>query len=102
MLSTLYSSRYMAQFVVAMPDESRLQAAIQQVYPNDHLKLWGGLWLVSDEYATAQQVCVKLGAHDGTKGTILVTSVNGYWGHASKNIWEWLAVKGTPKHGGST
>jgi len=98
----MYSSRYMAQFVVTGRDDTKLGPAIQATYPNDHIKVWEGLWLVSDEAATAQEVCKKLNATEGALGTVIVTSINGYYGYAPKNVWEWLAVKGTPKHAGST
>jgi hypothetical protein len=93
----MYSSRYMAQFVVAGRDEEKLAPAIEQAYPNDSIKVWTGLWLVSDESSTAQEVCTKLDTASGRRGSVIVTSINGYYGFASKNIWEWLAVKGTPK-----
>lgn len=92
----------MAQFVVTGRDEERLAPAIAEAYPDDHIKVWDGLWLVSDDGATAQQVCQKLGATEGQRGSVIVTSINGYYGYAPKNVWEWLAVKGTPKHGSST
>jgi hypothetical protein len=98
----MYSHGYMAQFVVAAKDEALVAPAISEHYPNDNLKLWTGVWLVSDDSSTAQQVAVKLGSVEGALGILIVVSIAGYWGHAQKNVWEWLAVKGTPKHGSST
>lgn len=98
----MYSSRYMAQFVVAAVNDASVGSAIQAAYPNNHIKVWDGLWLVSDEVATAQEVSSKLGATDGRHGRVVITSINGYYGWAPKDIWEWLAVKGTPRHGSST
>lgn len=85
----------MAQFVVAAQDEAKIAPAIQAIYPSDHIKVWDGLWLVSDESATAEQVSDKLGIRNGARGLAIVASINGYYGYASKNVWEWLAVKGT-------
>lgn len=93
----MYSSRYMAQFVVAAKEEARLAPVVASVYPNDNLKVWTGIWLVSDEGVTAQDVCRKLGANEGQYGSVIVTLIGGYYGYAGKNIWEWLTVKGTPK-----
>ncbi len=88
----------MAQFVVAGDNDSRLGAAVAHTYPEDHIKVWTGLYLVSAE-ATAQQVSERLGVTNGQIGRAVVTSINGYFGYAPKNVWEWLAVKGTPRHG---
>lgn len=88
----------MAQFVVTGREGTKVAAALAVHYPNDHIKVWDGLFLVSDDNATAQQVCQKItGTNGGELGTLLVTSINGYYGYAGKNIWEWLSVKGTSK-----
>jgi hypothetical protein len=92
----------MAQFAVICKEDEKASLAITGAYPSDSIKAWPGLWFVSDEAATAQQVSTKLGTANGGMGTVIVLSISGYHGFAPKNIWEWLAVKGTPKHGTST
>ena len=98
----MYSSTYMAQFVVVARDDSKIGPVLAEIYPNDHMQVWAGVWLVSDDAVTAQQVADKLKISDGVSGSAIVVSMNGYWGFAPKNVWEWLTVKGAPKHGSST
>jgi hypothetical protein len=93
----------MAQFMVAAKEYAKFAPVIAAVYQENSIKLWDGVWLVSDDTATAQQVAIKLnGTAEGNLGTVIITSINGYYGYAPKNVWEWLAVKGTPRHGTST
>ncbi|MNT98418.1 hypothetical protein D3C72_2409930 [compost metagenome] len=54
-------------------------------------------WLLAG-YGTAQEVCGQLGLPikpgEAPAGTsVIVTAVNGYYGYASSNIWEWIAAK---------
>ena len=94
----MYSSRYMAQFLVVGEDEDdgKLGHAVAQGYPDNYIKAWTGAYLVSDESAVAQQVSAKLGVVGGGIGRVLIVTIGGYAGWAPKTVWEWLAVKGTP------
>ena len=48
-------------------------------------------WLVSGEWTT-QQVYEKIEVGGESKTSVVVFSIMNYWGHHSKDMWEWLAL----------
>lgn len=89
----------MSAFAVisTIPQNPDLEKKVRDVYPGDHLRISPSIavWLVADTGITSQGVCTKLGIASGGIDTALVVKVDSYWGFASKNIWEWLSVKGS-------
>jgi hypothetical protein len=82
-----------AVFAVDNPDA--LGQAIQRKYPNDHLLVAPGQWLIATE-GTAQSVAEHLGISGKTDATIspaLVVSVSGYFGRKAPSVWEWIKAK---------
>lgn len=85
----------MALFAIMTPSEfPTLVTSLQTNYPDNHLKIGPGQWLVAG-IGTAVDVSNKLGLTDGQSGVGIVCQVGGYYGRAANNIWEWMATKGS-------
>ena len=69
-----------------------MEAALQKNYPNDHLAVGSGQWMLVAE-GTAKEISDKLGISDGTAGSGVIVSTSGYFGRAESNVWEWLTAK---------
>lgn len=80
------------------PNTDRLAAVIEETFPQDHLKVSDDVWLVAGE-GTPKEVSDKLGVSNGTNGSAIVVEVGAYFGFASRNIWNWIKVKGTQTGG---
>jgi hypothetical protein len=73
-----------------------LEDIIRDKYPSDNsFKVSPTVWLVTDKGITAQGICDKLGVDGRTITDVFVIRVDSYWGRASKNLWDWLSVKGS-------
>jgi hypothetical protein len=80
----------MAIFAILTPEEDAgLMTTLESVYPNKHLKVGHGQWLVASQ-GTAAEVSNALGISDGKNGTGIVVAVSGYYGRADPNVWEWI------------
>jgi hypothetical protein len=87
----------MSLFAIMAPADSVILIdALKTHYPDNHLKVGPGQWLVAG-FGTAVDVSNKLGISGGTMGVALVCLIGGYYGLASNNIWEWMATKGSIK-----
>jgi hypothetical protein len=71
-----------------------MRAAIARAYPDDSLDLGNNEWLISAK-GTPKIVSDSLGitSHPDTIGAAIVFSVDGYFGRASADIWEWIKSK---------
>lgn len=78
--------------VLAKPENTDVEAAVSLAFPNDHLKVAPGQYLVAAR-TTAVDVSNTLGITNGAKGTAIVLSTSSYYGWAGNDIWEWLKVK---------
>ena len=78
--------------IVAVKDVVKITAALAEKYPDNHLLLAAGQWLVASE-ATAQDVSKNLGITDGTNGSAIVLSFQTYFGRTNPQVWEWIATK---------
>jgi hypothetical protein len=79
--------------VVSNPD---LDQAIAVAYPLNSQRVSPTVCLVADTAVTAREVCKKLGVKDNTTNGldhVVVVQIASYFGHASKEIWDWLSVK---------
>jgi hypothetical protein len=70
----------------------QLGQVIAAKYPNDHLMLSPGQWIVIAS-GTAKEICDHLGITDGSTGDAVVVAGTSYYGRASSQIWEWMASR---------
>jgi len=73
-------------------DDPKLAAALVRHFPNDHLRIGQGQWLLAGKNTTVD-VSNLLGITDGSNGSAIVVSISSYYGRASTNVWEWMKVK---------
>lgn len=73
-------------------DPTSLGAAIVAAFPNDHLNLAPGEWLVASS-GTPKDISDKLGVSDGKNGTAIVFAMESYFGRATQDIWAWIKTK---------
>jgi len=78
--------------VTAATEHAKVAASLHANYPNDHLLLGVGQWLVAGS-GTAQDVSNKLGITGGENGLGIVVSISGYYGRMGSNVWEWIKTK---------
>ena len=74
------------------PDNVELSKAIKKIFPDNYFDFEDGQWFVAAN-GTAREVYDKLDEGDVDIGSIVVLSVNGYYGYASTNLWEWMASR---------
>lgn len=83
----------MALFALVCPNENpSLAQTLQATFPNDHLKIGGGQWLVA-LHGTARELSDALGISKGTLGTVIVLTISAYWGNAPNDVWEWMSSR---------
>jgi hypothetical protein len=85
----------MGIFVVFhVKDPAKIRAAIAAKFPNDHLDLGDNEWLVSSK-GTARTVSDEIGITGSapSAGSAIVISMQGYYGRAATNIWDWVKAK---------
>lgn len=70
-----------------------LTAALQAHFPNDHKAIGHNEWLVASPALTSREVGDLLGISDGSSGSGILVAMNGYWGRANNDIWEWITAK---------
>jgi len=75
-----------------------LGLAIAAEYPESHLHLGGGEWLVATS-ATAREVSDRIGLSGGDNGAGIVVTVSGYFGRAPAEMWDWINAKAEHPHG---
>jgi hypothetical protein len=95
-----YDVAVMAVFtIIALGDNTEaLDARIPAAFPNEHLFLAKGRWLVVGD-GIAKDISEKVGTST-TVGLFTVFAISGYFGWAPNTVWEWLALKSlTVKHG---
>lgn len=84
--------------VISLVPNAALAAKIAAIYPNENIPVSPTVWFVSDSNVTAAQVCEKLGVRTAQSEVgltdIIVVRFQGYFGHATSSIWQWLALKG--------
>src|SRR5207302_2353856 len=84
-------------------NDATLKERITERFPDDYYFIGRGQWLVAFN-GTAQALYSKLiSAADQdtlpTPGGIIVFGVGGYYGFASRDMWEWMAIKLRGKSG---
>ena len=78
-------------FNVSRPVE--VAGAINARFPNDHLPLEGGVWLVAGQSLTTRDVGDAIGISGGQNGNEIINPMEAYWGRAPSDIWEWVGQK---------
>ena len=76
---------------VSRPEDVAL--ALERSFPHDHLKLRDGEWLVAVPLMTSRDVCDRLGISEGQNGNAIVVAMDGYWGRAPNDVWEWVGSR---------
>ena len=79
-------------FLLIVQNEAEFNDAIRDTFPNDHMKIGHGQWLLStDNSFTAQDVWNRIVSTSTPSG--IVVSFIGYYGRANSSVWEWIAAK---------
>ena len=79
--------------LVNISDPVKIEAALNQHFAENFLKVSSSVFFVAGRGVTAQNISDKLGITDGTNGIGIVITSAGYFGRAAQNIWEWINVK---------
>jgi hypothetical protein len=75
--------------LVCNSEQPDLVANIERLYP-EHYKMGVCQWAISTPDLT-ETVVEKLGAGDGDMGSVVVFSINGYYGYHDLALWEFLS-----------
>lgn len=71
-------------------------AVVEEKFAGQHLKVTGTAWLLAGN-GTTQEIAKRLGmrfeGQPGNNISAVITGVNGYYGWAANNIWEWISTK---------
>lgn len=78
--------------ILGQTNHLQLGQVIAAKYPNDHLALNPGQWIVIAS-GTAKEISDHLGITDGSTGDAVVVAGTSYYGRASSQIWEWMASR---------
>jgi hypothetical protein len=81
--------------VTAIRNPDAIGAEVERAFPNAHLPVVTGTWLVSANL-TAIEVSNKLGvtgAAGPAVGTALIVAISSYYGRAPSEIWDWIKTK---------
>ncbi len=77
--------------VLGQTNLDQIDAAIKGKYPNDHLVLNPGQWLVVAGGTTTKEMSDLLGITTGETGNaIIIAGTGGYFGRGNPGVWEWL------------
>jgi hypothetical protein len=85
----------MALFAVMSPSVNvKLEAAIKNKYPNSFYMYSSTQWFISSK-STAKEISDQLGISikQDHIGSAVVVGVNGYWGRANNDLWDWMKAK---------
>ena len=81
--------------ILSDPGNKDLIEVIKSKFPKHFFDFEDGQWFVAeDNPSTAREVYEKLEGTNGVDiGSVVILSVNGYYGYASANLWEWMASR---------
>ena len=77
--------------VLVESKNEEIAEAIREKFPKAHYDFKDGQWFVAGE-GTAREICDRLGASGGDLDSIVVVAVDGYYGYAQTDLWEWMRV----------
>lgn len=79
--------------VFRVSDVQKMESALRSAFPDDHLKVASGQWLVSAN-GTAKDVSDRLKVTPGQDtGPAIIFSMANYYGRATTEIWDWIKTK---------
>lgn len=70
----------------------RLEGVLKSEFPSDFYVIGRGQWLVAFE-GTAKELYEKISPAESPFAGTVVFGVGGYFGRASRDMWEWIANK---------
>lgn len=82
-------------YLVALPPDSAVQEdSIRKNFPERHVPVQGGVWVVAGSQPTCADVCKTLGIgpKGGTDAIGIVIKMSEYNGFAERTLWERLNV----------
>lgn len=80
-------------FVTALSDSSALKRKMETTFSvNDRYAVSEDKYFVSYN-GTTEQLSALLGFTDGATGSGIVLLFNSYYGRATPDLWEWIALK---------
>ena len=81
--------------ILSDPGNSALIEAIKNEFSKHYFDFGDGQWFVAaDNPTTAREIYEKLEGTNGVDiGSVVILSVNGYYGYASANLWEWMSSR---------
>ena len=85
--------------VLHLSNPTAVEDALRSHFLNDHRPLGNNEWLVASRAVTSKEISDALGISDGRNGYGIVIAMNGYWGWATNDIWEWIAAKKAEPNG---
>lgn len=78
--------------IVASGRNQKLAGKIAERFPEDHLKLGAGQWLISATGMTTRKISDELDISEGAPA-VIVFATSGHYGRHYSDTWEWMASK---------
>ena len=78
--------------IIPTSGKDKILQEIKSQFPQEFFPVSNGDVLVSFN-GTSKELSDKLKISEGVSGTALVLLVNGYFGRATPDVWEWLNLK---------
>ena len=72
--------------------DARIEEALKAQFPTDIYAIGRGQWLVAFE-GTARELFERISPGESPFAGTVVFGVGGYFGRASRDMWEWIANK---------
>ena len=79
------------QIFILVPKNSsvNIDAQAESAFPGDNLKLDSGNWLVAAS-GTPREIAARIGVTEKGGPSVLVASIDSYWGLHPAPVWDWL------------
>lgn len=81
--------------VMSQGDPAELAASVRQNFASNYFELEPGKWFITADGLTAKDVSYRLGMGEPSNLPGVVVTVEGYFGRARSDLWEWLKAKAT-------
>jgi hypothetical protein len=79
--------------VMSVAPNPALDQMVLDAFKDAHFQISANIWLVAARGMTSREVSERLNVKPGGIGGVVVVKIDGYFGLASREIWEWLNVK---------
>lgn len=87
-------------YITAIDAPENIQRALDEHLKDSVYRVAEGQWFVDFE-GTSKQLSDQIGITDGNLGGAVVMSVSNYFGYGPTDMWEWLSIKWSKRHGGT-